>query len=61
MYSVGKKKFQDLLDAIDNCKLRPNTIVTNNHRQVLMRHSRVSAETLRDISIAKVILELQKT
>lgn len=59
MYFVNKKQFDELLEAIDYCKSRPTTTLTDKHGTVLMEHVPVSFETFRDIWMAQRVLEYQ--
>jgi hypothetical protein len=59
MYYVDDTQFDELLDAIEFCKSRPTTVLTDEKGTVLMAHVSVTFEDFRDIHLAKAVLEIQ--
>lgn len=59
MYSVNGKPFEELLEAIEYCKARPTTTLTDSSGTILMQHQDVPHEMYRDIQIAKQVLAKQ--
>lgn len=56
MYYVGDCSFEDLFEAIDFCKSRPATILTDNEGKVLMEHIHITLEDFLGIELAKEVL-----
>jgi hypothetical protein len=59
MYFVNEKPFNDLIDAIQHCKTRPSTVLTDSKGVVLMKHHKVSFSMFQDIELAKKVLKRQ--